>query len=131
MVSKSIIYSIIGLFAYSQYKRKLNYVNVYYVDSMPNSYNGMSIPPFGVFIDKSEKDNDVLLAHELIHWNQFRREGMMMLPRYILETWKNGYDKNKYEIEAFQNEDKYCRKHYTECVRSGVAKTVYNPNFRK
>lgn len=41
-----------------------------------------------------------------------------------------GYDKMPMEIEARKNESDYCKNNYTECVRNGTAKTVYNPNFR-
>jgi len=100
-------------------------------NNLVNNYNGYIIPPFGVFIKESEKDNQALIEHEMTHWKQFQREGIIpFLINYSMEAFKNGYDKNKYEIEARTLEDDYCKENYTECVRNGTAKTVYNPNFR-
>ena len=131
MVNKTIMYSIIGLFAYSHYKRKLNYVDVYYVNRLPRNYNGLTIPAVGVFIKESERGNEELLNHELIHWEQYKREGLLMLPKYIIDNLRKGYDGNSYEVEARANESEYCKYNHTECVRNGQSNTAFNPNFRK
>lgn len=112
-------------------QRKNDHPKIFYKKKLFNNYNGFNIPPFGIFIKESEKDNQALLDHELIHWKQFQREGLLgFLVGYSTHAICNGYDENPYEIEARTVENEYCKHHYTECVRNGTAKTVYNPNFR-
>lgn len=49
--------------------------------------------------------NDHWLRHELVHVKQFRRYGLIrFIIRYLWESLKNGYENNKYEIEARQGE---------------------------
>lgn len=103
---------------------------VYYVNSLPFNYNGVSTP-FGIFITKRNKGNRILLEHELIHYHQQQKGGLFFYFDYIKEHLINGYDNNKYEIEARIRESEYCKKNYTECMRNGKSKTSYNPNFRK
>ena len=91
----------------------------------------MIVPAVGIFITEKEKDNQELLNHELIHWKQYQEEGLLMLPKYLSEILKNGYDGNTYEVEARENESEYCKYNYTECVRTGKSVTAYNPNFRR
>ena len=45
--------------------------------------------------------NERWFRHELIHVRQFKEFGFIgFLVRYLLESLKNGYENNKYEIEA-------------------------------
>jgi len=98
---------------------------------IPFGYKGFIMPPFGIVVSESEKSNKRLINHETIHWEQWKREGTLPYAlNYISEAIKNGYDKNKYEIEARYEESEYCKLNYTECVRSGKALTIYNPEFR-
>ena len=130
MVNKSLIYGVVGLSLFSLYMRKRDKVNVYYVNRLPRNYNGLIIPAVGVFIKEAERGNQALLDHEMIHWEQYKREGLLMLPKYIIENIRKGYDNNNYEVEARANESEYCKYNYTECVRTGQSSTAYNPNFR-
>lgn len=131
-MNKSFLYALGALAVYTIYKRYSNKIPVYYVDSIAANFNARTIPPFGIFIKKSQKNNTALLNHELIHWNQFKNLGLLgFYTTYITEHIKNGYDLNRLEIEARKNESNYCRNNFTACVRSGESKTVYNPNFRK
>ena len=121
----------IAFIAYCAKQRKNNNIKIFYRKKLVNNYNGYIMPPFGVFIKESEKGNKALIEHELIHWKQFQREGLIpFLVNYSKEASQKGYDKNPYEKEARTAEDGYCKENYTECVRNGTAKTVYNPNFR-
>jgi len=125
-----IILFIIFIYYIMEQRKNFN-PKIFLRNNLVNNYNGYIIPPFGVFIKESEKDNQALIEHEMTHWKQFQREGIIpFLINYSMEAFKNGYDKNKYEIEARTLEDDYCKENYTECVRNGTAKTVYNPNFR-
>jgi hypothetical protein len=86
----------------------------------------------GIFLKEVQRGNQNLLLHEKTHWQQYQREGFWkFLFGYAKEATQNGYDENKYEIEARIGEDEYCKHHYTECVRTGKSKTVFNPTFRK
>lgn len=104
---------------------------VRYVDHIPGNFTGICIPPVGVFIIKKQQGNSELLKHELVHWSQYQRMGLFSYyGGYLLDYLKHGYDKHPMEYEARQNENEYCRINYTECVRDGKARTVFNPNFR-
>ena len=46
-------------------------------------------------------DNPRWVKHELCHIDQFRRYGFFrFICMYLLESMRNGYYKNKYEVEA-------------------------------
>ncbi len=129
----TIVIIIIILFViYCQYQRKNSTPPVYYKRKLLFNYNGYNIPPFGIFIREDQRSNEGLLLHELVHWKQFQQYGLFpYLINYSKEAILHGYDKNIYEIEARFTESDYCKYNYTECVRSGLSNTVYNPNFRK
>ena len=131
---KLAITGIVGILGFALYcfnQRKNNTPKIFYRKRLVNNYNGYNIPPFGIFIKESEKDNKALIEHEKIHWKQFQKEGLIpFLFNYSKEQITEGYDKNKYEIEARTVEDDYCKLNYTECVRNGTAKTADNPYFR-
>ncbi|CEN37601.1 hypothetical protein CCYN2B_40147 [Capnocytophaga cynodegmi] len=90
----------------------------------------MTIPPFGIFILLKHKGNVNLLNHELIHWKQYKRMSLFVFYfRYLFEMLKYGYDLSPMEIEARFVESDFCKLNYSDCVRSGVARTVSNENF--
>jgi hypothetical protein len=106
--------------------------DIHYVDSIPGNFNGITIPPIGIFINKDAMGNEQLLKHELIHWRQYQRMGLgRYYYDYARDYLKVGYDAHPMELEARAEESAYCRENYTECVRNGTAKTAYNPKFRK
>ncbi|MEL6356679.1 MAG: hypothetical protein AAFQ37_07075 [Bacteroidota bacterium] len=118
----------LGVISYLQ--RKNDNPPIYYLKSLPFGFNGLAIPPFGIFIKDDLKNNSELLLHELVHWKQFQREGLLLFVlNYSLSSINYGYDGNLYEVEARFNEDDFCKSNYTYCVRNGLAKTVYNPSF--
>lgn len=130
LIGTGIIGTIVFI-AYCMKQRKNDNPKIFSRKKLVNNYNGYIVPPFGVFIKESEKDNQALIEHELMHWKQFQRDGLIpFLVNYSKEASQKGYDKNPYEIEARTQETGYCKENYTECVRNGTAKTVYNPNFR-
>lgn len=122
---------IAGAFAiYNAKQRKNNSPNVYYKKKMFGNYNGRAIPPFGIYIHESQRGNKNLLEHELVHWQQYQRLGLFKFySQFKKELKEFGYDKAPLEIEARFNETDYCKTNYTECVRTGQAKTVHNPKF--
>jgi hypothetical protein len=125
--------SALGLLAYSEKQRKNDSPPVFFKKSLPGNYNGFIIPPFGIFITERNRNNVKLMEHEMVHWKQFQREGLIkFIIGYSIEAITKGYDKNKYEVEArFNEDDPYCVTNNTECVRTGRSIVVNNPNFRK
>jgi hypothetical protein len=41
-----------------------------------------------------------IIAHELVHVEQYRRRGLRFFPEYALEYLKHGYEFNRFEREA-------------------------------
>ena len=122
----------VGLFVtYNYVQRNRKKPPVFYRKKLAKNYNARTIPPFGIFIKEDEKNNKELLEHELTHWKQYEEKGFIdYYVDYTKQMKQFGYDKMPMEIEARKNESDYCKNNYTECVRNGTAKTVYNPNFR-
>jgi len=111
--------------------RRINQPNIYYVKDVGNGFNARTVPPFGIFINESQKGNVALLEHELVHWNQYQELGLLgFYDQYLNEANQYGYDNIPMEVQARFLECEYCRYNYTECVRNGWAITVHNPNFR-
>lgn len=55
---------------------------IYYVPfNLPGDLKGMTIPPFGIFIEdqyKNEEDKPgSLVRHESVHWDQYERMGLI------------------------------------------------------
>lgn len=73
---------------------------------IPGSQMAATIPPFGIFIEKKYKYEGsgcgTILAHEKIHWQQYRRMGFFKYySEYLKEYIKNGrIHKNWMEVEA-------------------------------
>lgn len=108
--------------------------NVFYLKKMPNNFNAQSIPPFGVFISTKQKNNQILLQHEMHHWKEYNKSGALIFYlKYIYQYIVYGYDKMPFEIEARKEvkESKFCQENYTECVRTHKAITVQNNKFRQ
>ena len=116
---------------YNFYQRKRKDAPIFYKKSLAKNYNARTIPPFGIYIKESEKDNESLLEHELVHWNQYKKMGLInFYMQYVKELKQYGYDKMPMEKEARENEDEYAKENYTQAVRQGYANTVFNPKFR-
>lgn len=113
---------------------KNNKPKIIYKDKLNNNYNARTLPPFYIVILKSEKENQNLLHHELVHWKQYQKNGAIIYYlKYLSKHFLYGYDKNSMEIEARKstNETEFCLHNYTECVKNGKSNTVKNINFRK
>lgn len=124
------LFALAGAYVYVQRRRVK--VPVYYRKKLFGNYNARTIAPFGIFIKESEKDNAALLAHETIHWQQFQQMGLLnFYTSYIKQLATKGYDAAPLEQAARVTESDYCKQNYTECVRTGQANTIYNPDFRK
>lgn len=105
--------------------------NIYIRKKLRNNYNARTIPPFGIFIKEEHKDNEELLQHELIHWKQYQKKGLINFYLDYYQQYNDfGYDLMPMEIEARFNESDYCKINYTECVRTGKSNTISNKDFR-
>lgn len=130
MKAKVLIAGLIG-FVIANEIAKTKPPTIRYVRKLMGNHNGACIPPFGVFIDQKQMGNSDILTHEMIHWKQYQRKGLIKYyGDYLSQYLKYGYDAMPMELEARANETAYCQQNYTKCVRNGTAKTVYNPNFR-
>ena len=128
---KNAIAILLAISIYSHFQRKNNNPPVFYLPKLPFGFNGFIIPAVGVFIKEEHKHSEDLLLHELVHWKQYQREGLLsFLLHYGFAHRQFGYDKNPYEIEARFRESDFCKSNYSYCVRNGLARTVYNPTFR-
>ena len=130
------ILTAVGIFTglaiiYNAYQRRRKDIPIFTRKSLVKDYNARTIPPFGIYVKESEKDNQALIEHEKVHWKQYQKKGLInFYSQYANELKQYGYDKMPMEKDARKNETEYCKENYTECVRKGTAKTVYNPNFR-
>jgi len=105
---------------------------IFYVPNIPFGFNGICLPPFGIYIRMDQQGNDALVAHEMIHWQQYQRMGLVpYYYDYMKDYFIHGYDLHPMEQQARENETDYCRTNYTECVRDGRSNTAFNPKFRK
>lgn len=99
--------------------------------SLPGNFNAITVPPIGIFVRADKAFNRALLEHELVHWQQYQRMGLVKYyATYLSQYLGDGYDRMAMELEARGRESAYCRENYTQCVRDGVARTVNNPRFR-
>jgi len=134
MKKEDLITALIGLVAVDYFlARSSKEPKINFVEKLPGNYNAQTIPPFGIDIKISERENQRLIAHELEHWNQYKQTGAIIYGlKYCLQRVFYGYDNMPFEIEARKSagENPDCIGNYTECVRTGKALTVYNPNFR-
>ncbi len=122
----------VGLLTIWSMKRRKEKPNLYIRKTLPFGWNAMTIPPMGIFITEANQSNTELLRHELTHWGQYQKRGLVPYYfGYAIEAFKFGYDDMPMEVEARSNENEYCRTNYTQAVRDGDARTVYNPDFRK
>lgn len=71
--------------------------------------SGITLPPLGIFIHPGD-DQRWLRAHELVHWDQYRRMGFWKFYwKYLTGFIRHGYKNHPMELEAngLQNTDQY------------------------
>ena len=75
-------------------------------------FHGLTLYPFVLYSPSEGEirmsvDGKKLRKHEFIHVNQIQKEGYINFHKnYIYNTFKLGYDKNPYEVEAYRLENK-------------------------
>lgn len=123
--------AVVGLLAlFNSAQKKNNNPKIFVKKKLFGNYNARTIPPFGIWITEAQKDNQELINHELTHWKQYQQKGLLKFySDYKQQFDQYGYDNMPMEIEARANESDFCKLNYTQCVRNGMAKTVFNPNF--
>ena len=73
--------------------------------NIPGKQMAMTIPPFGIIIEKKYKNEGggrgTLLSHERVHWNQYKKMGLFgFYYNYFSEYVKYGRFNGSMEIEA-------------------------------
>ena len=64
-------------------------------------YAGITLPPFGVYILSERLNDEALIRHEQVHWQQAQRMGTLKF--YAVYLWllmRHGYTDHPMEIEA-------------------------------
>ena len=64
-------------------------------------YDGITLPPWGVFIRRECLADSRLCRHEMAHWTQYQRMGAVKF--YAVYLWlllRHGYQNHPMEIEA-------------------------------
>ena len=81
--------------------------SVFYIPfNIPGNQMAATIPPFGIFIESEFKNENPaapcsILKHEKIHWNQYRRMGLVMFYANYLDCYmESGRINNWMEKEA-------------------------------
>lgn len=68
-------------------------------------FRAIMIPHVGIFIKEQYRDDKILLEHEKIHWQQYKRMGSLaFLVRYLFQLILIGYDTMPLELEARQTD---------------------------
>lgn len=76
---------------------------IYYTVERPYGFRGITVPPLGIFIHAPERGNTELLEHELEHWRQAQRMGLLSFYlTYAQQYHGTGYACAPMEIEARQ-----------------------------
>ena len=64
-------------------------------------FRGITLPPLGIYVLAEHIDSERLRRHEMAHWAQYQRMGLLKF--YAVYLWyslKYGYRDNPMEIEA-------------------------------
>lgn len=64
-------------------------------------FSGITLPPFGIYILAEHLADNRLIRHELAHWEQYRRMGLLhFVVAYLWGLLRHGYRNHPMEIEA-------------------------------
>lgn len=68
---------------------------------VPGGWNGHTIPPFGILIRRNKIRSVKLIKHEITHWHQYERMGLVLFyVRYLSQMIVFGYYNSPMEKEA-------------------------------
>lgn len=63
----------------------------------------ITLPPFGIYIRDAYKDDETILRHEQIHWEQYQRYGFWgFYWHYLSQAARKGYEQHPMEQEAYE-----------------------------
>lgn len=69
-------------------------------------YEGITLPPFGIYILASHLNDQKLIKHEMCHWEQAHRIGILKwYTLYLYYNLRYGYWNNPFEVEARQKSE--------------------------
>jgi len=69
---------------------------------LPGDRKAVTMPPFGVYIEKDVKDNEQVIKHEKCHWKQYQDKGLInFYKEYIQLKANHDYNDNPMEQECF------------------------------
>ena len=70
-------------------------------------FRGKVLYPFVLFSQSQNDVTNVLFRHELEHVYQIRRDGWLKFyVKYVYFSFRHGYEKNPYEVEAVKMQTK-------------------------
>ena len=73
------------------------------VPYLPQDKDGITVPPFGVFVHKEALDKNQVIAHEQCHWQQYQSRGLIKFYREYFKGLNDyGYHDHPMEIECRQ-----------------------------
>lgn len=64
-------------------------------------FDAITLPPLGIYVKAERMNDEILIRHEMCHWNQYQRMGAVKF--YGLYLWyslRYGYWMNPMEVEA-------------------------------
>ena len=66
------------------------------------NFDGITLPPFGIYVRAEKIDDVALLRHERMHWIQYQRldSAWKFYIKYLWLSLRYGYRNNPMEIEA-------------------------------
>ena len=77
----------------------------WFMEGYPAKFHALFWVGFLTFHGPRPRYGNWLLKHELIHYQQAKREGWFLWNiRYYWHLWRVGYRNNPYEIEAYSNQ---------------------------
>lgn len=116
MITRILIY--LSLAFVVAHVRNRNNPPVIYVDNMPFSWGpsrGACLAPFCILVRRAP-DQDVVLRHEMCHWNQYYKLGIPgFYLKYIYQYLTLGYNAMPLERECRFEESPACQADYLSC----------------
>lgn len=69
---------------------------------LPGDRKAVTMPPFGVYIEKNVENNEQVIKHEKCHWKQYQKKGLIDYYKdYFHLKANHDYNDNPMEQECF------------------------------
>lgn len=83
-------------------KKSMNSEPKFITMPLPGDRKAVTMPPFGVYIEKDVENDQAVIKHEKCHWNQYQRKGLIdFYKEYISLKSDHDYNDNPMEQECF------------------------------